>query len=57
MIEAEIMTEEELNSRFAQMAEAVARLAESSDARIQELRENDRLLSEKMDRLVDGYPG
>ncbi len=49
------MTDEEINSRFAHMAEAVARLAESSDARIQELRENDRLLSEKMDRLVDGY--
>ncbi|NJK61750.1 MAG: hypothetical protein HC921_02845 [Synechococcaceae cyanobacterium SM2_3_1] len=47
------MTDEELNARFAQMTDAVSRLAESTDDRVQELRENDRLLNNKFDRLVD----
>ncbi|NJK63212.1 MAG: hypothetical protein HC921_11510 [Synechococcaceae cyanobacterium SM2_3_1] len=65
------MTNEELNERFAQMAEVVTslgtkvdrtadvveRLAESTDIRIRELQENDRLLAERLDQLVDGYLG
>ncbi|NJK64608.1 MAG: hypothetical protein HC921_19660 [Synechococcaceae cyanobacterium SM2_3_1] len=46
-----------LDNKVDQVADTVSRLAESTDSRIQELRENDKLIAEKLDKLVDGYLG